>query len=285
MNNTVARKMETPVRKAVRDENFPVGSLLLSRSLRPHVESFYNLAREMDDIADNGNISWEDKLALLDRFEKAITDEQTEDPDLGNVRAISASSAKTGVSLRHVVDLIHAFKQDAIKHRYADWEDLIAYCNLSASPVGRFLMDIHGEDTAKYPLSDALCNVLQVLNHLQDLKDDYRNLDRVYLPGDWMAMRGVGVEELNGQSAGPGLRAVIDLCLDNCDRLMIDARRLSSELTDRRLRMEASVIVRLAERLLDLLRKGDPIAESVVLTKRDFLLCGLTGIVAALLKK
>ncbi len=285
MNNTVARKMEAPVRKAARDENFPVGSLLLSRSLRPHVASFYNLAREMDDIADNGNISWEDKLAQLDRFEKALADDQTEDQDLGTARAMAASSAKTGVSLRHVVDLIHAFKQDAVKHRYADWEDLIAYCNLSASPVGRFLMDIHGEETAKYPLSDALCNVLQVLNHLQDLKDDYRKLDRVYLPGDWMAMRGVCVEELNGQSAGPGLRAVIDLCLDNCDRLMIDARRLSSELANRRLRMEASVIVRLAERLLDLLRKGDPIAESVALTKRDFLLCGLRGIVAALLKR
>lgn len=279
MNQTSDSRLETPTGKGAGDENFPVGSFLLPKALRPHVATFYNLARATDDIADNGDLSSDQKLNRLDRFERALTGDLADDPDLQKSHAVVQSSAATGVPVRHSIDLIHAFKQDAVKLRYDDWDDLMGYCNLSASPVGRFLLDLHGEDPAKYPFSDALCNALQVLNHLQDLKDDYRALDRVYLPGDWMAAQGVVVADLDADAASPGLRIVIDQCLDACEELMADARRLSS-LENRRLRMEASVIVRLADRLITLLRNGDPIAGRVALTKMDFVVCGVRGVVA-----
>ena len=280
MNQNSDCSLETPTGKGAGDENFPVGSSLLPKALRPHVATFYSLARATDDIADNGDLTPDQKLDRLDRFERALTGELTDDPNLQKSYAVVKSSAATGVPVRHSIDLIHAFKQDAIKLRYDDWDDLMGYCILSASPVGRFLLDLHGEDPAKYPFSDALCNALQVLNHLQDLKDDYRTLDRVYLPGDWMAQKGVFVADLDADVASPGLRAVIDQCLDACEGLMTDARRLSTQLDNRRLRMEASVIVRLADRLITLLRNGDPIAGRVALTKMDFVICGIRGVIA-----
>ncbi|RZO36007.1 MAG: squalene synthase HpnC [Rhodospirillaceae bacterium] len=284
MNKIPASDIETPTGKGAGDENFPVGSFLLPRKLRPHVAIFYNLARATDDIADNGELTPEDKLSRLDRFEKALTGNVTGDPDLQKSYAVAQSSEDTGVPVRHSVDLIHAFKQDAVKLRYDDWDDLMGYCALSASPVGRFLLDLHGEDPAGYPSSDALCNALQVLNHLQDLRDDYRTLDRIYLPGDWMAEQGVTVGDLDADATSPGLRAVIDRCLDGCARLLEDARCLPVQLENRRLRMEASVIVRLADRLTVLLREGDPVAGRVELRKVDFLDCGVRGIVAGLLR-
>ena len=284
MTQVAADSIETPTGKGAGDENFPVGSFLLPRALRPHVATYYELARATDDIADNGALSPEDKLARLDRFERALTGEIADDPALEKSYAVRRSAAATGVPLQHAIDLIHAFKQDAVKQRYESWDDLMGYCALSASPVGRFLLDLHGEDNAKFAGSDALCNALQVLNHLQDLADDYRELDRVYLPGDWMAAAGVAVEGLDRDAATPGLRRVINQCLDGCEELMKQARPLSRQLTNRRLAMETAVIVRLADRLLVLLRKGDPIAGRVALGKRDFVSCGLRGILAGLFR-
>ena len=114
---------------------------------------------------------------------------------------------------RHSVDLTIAFKQDATKLRYDDWGDLMSYCDLSAAPVGRYLVDLHGESSAAYPASDALCRSLQVLNHLQDCSDDYRALNRVYLPQDWMVATGAGVDALGESESTAALRQVLDLCL------------------------------------------------------------------------
>jgi len=279
-----SNQLETPTGKGAEDENFPVGSFLLPKALRPHVAIYYDLARATDDIADNGDLIPEDKFARLDRFEKGLTGEIPDDPSLEKSYAVLRSGAETGVPVKHAIDLIHAFKQDAVKTRYDSWGDLIGYCELSASPVGRFLLDLHGENPAKYPRSDALCNALQVLNHLQDLADDYHTLDRVYLPADWMADAGVTVADLERDAASPGLRQVIDRCLDGCEALMEQARPLSGQLTNRRLAMETAVITRLADRLLVLLRKGDPIAGRVALKKIDFVSCGVRGVLAGLFR-
>jgi squalene synthase HpnC len=284
VTQTGANSIETPTGKGSGDENFPVGSFLLPKALRPHVATYYALARATDDIADNAALSPEDKLARLDRFEKALTGEIPDDPALEKSYAVRRSAEATAVPLRHAIDLIQAFKQDAVKQRYDSWDDLMGYCALSASPVGRFLLDLHGEDNAKFVGSDALCNVLQVLNHLQDLADDYHALNRVYLPGDWMVAAGVTIDDLDRDAATPGLRQVIDQCLDGCEELMKLARPLSRQLTNRRLAMETAVIVRLADRLLTLLRKGDPIAGRVALRKLDFLSCGARGIATGLFR-
>ena len=159
----------------------------------------------------------------------------------------------------------------------------MGYCNLSAAPVGRYVLDLHGEDRATWAVSDPLCNALQVLNHLQDCRDDYRALDRVYLPEPWLAAAGTGVEALAAERSGPALRAVIDRMLDGVDALMARARLLPGAVKSRRLAMETAIIVRLADRLAALLRDGDPLARRVALSRRDFARAGISGAIGGLL--
>ena len=101
---------------------------------------------------------------------------------------------------------IKAFRLDAHKNRYANWSELMDYCALSAAPVGRFVLDVHGEDPAIWPASDALCSALQIINHLQDCAEDYKRLNRVYLPLDTLGGHGATVEMLDRPKAPPPLR-------------------------------------------------------------------------------
>jgi squalene synthase HpnC len=274
-------EVETPSGKGAADENFPVGSWLLPAALRPHVATYYAFARAIDDIADNPQLAPDDKIARLAAFEAALTDPAGDRPGLEKAVRLRASLAESGVTAARGTDLVAAFKQDAVKRRYADWGELIGYCRLSANPVGRYLLDLHGEDPAGYAASDALCTALQILNHLQDCQDDYRKLDRVYLPQDWLAAEGLDVAVLDTAASPPGLRRVLDRCLDGVDRLIEKAETLPGQLRSARLAMESAVIVQLARRLARRLRSGDPLAGRVALSRADFALCGVKGICSA----
>ena len=274
--------VETPSGKQAGDENFPVGSWLLPAPLRPHIATFYAYARAIDDIADNPDLAPDDKVSRLDGFEQAVRGSETADPAFAKAHAIRDSMAATDVDAQHCVDLVAAFKQDAVKLRYANWAELIGYCLLSASPVGRYLIDLHGESKKAYPASDALCNALQVLNHLQDCQEDYRTLDRVYLPLDWMRDAGAAAASLDEATSSAALRPVLDRCLDATEELLATARGLPALIRNTRFAMEAAIILRIAERLVIELRSRDPLAERVVLSKPRFLTCGLSGVWMAL---
>ena len=261
-------QVETPSGKGAADENFPVGSWLLPKPLRPHVAAYYAFARAIDDIADNGALAPEVKILRLDAFDHALTsDAGAGSPAFEKARALKRTMDATGIPTKHGSDLISAFKQDAVKLRYDTWDELIDYCDRSASPVGRFLCDLHGEDRALYPLSDALCNALQVINHLQDCGDDFPTLNRVYLPQEWMRVENAVTEDLSKKTLTPELRRVVDRCLDGTERLMEDARRLPKAMKHRQLAAETAVIVSIADKLIVRLRKHDPLATRVVLSK------------------
>ncbi|MGF1501963.1 MAG: squalene synthase HpnC [Paracoccaceae bacterium] len=252
--------VETPSGKGASDENFPVGSWLIARALRPHVARYYAFARATDDIADNPALSPEDKIRRLDLFDQGLAPGATA-PEIA-VR-LRDSLAATGVPVETARDLLIAFRQDAIVTRYADWDALLTYCRYSAHPVGRYLMALHGEDPALGPMGDALCAALQILNHLQDIKADAAGLDRVYLPEDWLAAEGVTRADLEAERASPGLRRVIDRCLDGTDALLDRSEPLAGAMRARRLGAETAVIQRLARRLSTRLRGEDPLAGRV----------------------
>ncbi len=258
--------VETPSGKGARDENFPVGSFLLPKTLRPQVAAFYAYARAIDDIADNPDLSPEDKIARLDGFDRALLGE-TDDLAYAKAHRIREKMATTGHVIQHCRDLIVAFKQDAVKSRYDSWDDLMHYCRHSAAPVGRFLVDLHGGPDSAWPASDALCNALQVINHLQDCADDLQTLDRVYLPEDWMAAEGVTIDALRGNAMPPGMVRVKDSCLDGVDRLLDAAQGLMPVLCSRRLALESAAIHSLARTLSRRLRSGDPLATRIELAK------------------
>jgi hydroxysqualene synthase len=253
------------------DENFPVGSLLIRRELRAHVHAFYAFARNADDIADSATLPAEEKIARLDAVEDVLLGRRdTGSPSAGRLRA---SLAATGVTPRHSTDLLIAFRRDATKRRYANWDELRDYCRYSAMPVGRHVLDLHGEDRTTYEPSDALCTALQVLNHLQDCAKDLGALDRCYLPLDLLACSGASVRDLRNPAETPGLRRAFTVLLDHVDALNAAAIELPRRTRSRRLRLETAVIVGLAHRLARRLRRGDPLARRVKLTRGDFVSC------------
>ena len=268
--------VETPSGKGRGDENFPVGSFLIRRDLRKHVHAFYRFARNADDIADNPALAAEDKVKRLDRMEEVL--DGAEGDDSPAATTMRASLLETGTTFQHCRDILLAFRLDATKLRYEDWPDLMEYCRYSASPVGRQLLDLHGESRDTWPPSDALCSALQVLNHLQDCAEDHRNLDRVYLPRQDLEACGAAIAELQAPQASRGLRCTIDRLLNGTDRLIGEARQLPPRVKSPGLRRECAVIVNLAERLSRHLRHGDPLAARVKLKPVDFAAALLIGV-------
>ena len=248
-------------------ENFPVGSVLISAKLRPHVHAFYAFARNADDIADSAELAPDDKICRLDTMEAVLLGQRdTGSPSAAGLRK---SLAATGVSPIHAQELLIAFRQDATQQRYASWDELLTYCRHSAMPVGRHVLDLHGESRDTWMASDALCAALQVLNHVQDCGKDLARMDRCYLPGDLLRAHGAAVADLGRPVASRGLRGVLDALLDRCDALNAAAADLPRRVKDRRLRLETSVIVNLSRRLAARLRRGDPLAARIELTKTD----------------
>ncbi|MHA1570382.1 MAG: squalene synthase HpnC [Alphaproteobacteria bacterium] len=262
--------------KRPEDENFPVGSWLLPARLRPHIRAYYDFARAIDDIADDPARAPNQKIADLDRMEAVLLGATPEAEGETLAGQLALSLTKTGIDTARATELCIAFRQDAIKNRYQDWSELMNYCRYSAAPVGRFLLDLHGESAACWAASDALCASLQVINHIQDCKDDLQTLDRVYVPLDWMRAEGASTDHLLQGSASPALRNVLDRMLDGVDALNREAATLPRLIHDRRMRLETAVIVDIAHRLARLLRRHDPVAERVSLsTVGKFLsLCG-----------
>jgi len=267
--------IETPSGKGRSGENFPVGSLLIRRELRAHVHAFYRFARNADDISDNPALTADEKIHRLDRMAAILDGAPGQDSPAA--LAMRESLIETQLSAQHCHDVLHAFRLDATKLRYRDWDDLMAYCRYSASPVGRQLLDLHRESRETWPASDALCSALQVLNHLQDCADDYRLLNRVYLPMAELAATGIGVEALAASQSSPALRRVVDGLLDRTTELIATARSLPPKVVSPGLRWESAVIVELASRLLRRLRSGDPLATRVRLKKSDFFAAFVIG--------
>jgi squalene synthase HpnC len=270
--------IETPSGKGAGDENFPVGSWLLEKRLRPHVAIYYAFARAIDDIADNPELSPDEKLTRLDHFADALERIEVRTQDLAKAVRLRESLAECGVPARHGLDLISAFKQDAVKQRYETWAELMDYCDRSASPVGRYLLDLHGEDRSLWRHSDALCNALQVINHLQDCQDDYRKMNRVYLPQELLREFRSDVSDLDAAQASAGLRQTLDRALSLTDGLMAEAAPLPMRLKSLRLALESGVIFEIARDLITELRRRDPLAERVELSKPQLVLAAVKGI-------
>jgi hydroxysqualene synthase len=258
------------------DENFPVGSWLIRKGLREHVHAYYAFARNADDISDSSTLPPEQKIARLNAMEEVLMGARAEgSPSATKLRD---ALARSGVDEIHARDLLVAFRQDALKNRYANWAELMDYCRYSAAPVGRYVLELHGEDRATWGPSDALCASLQVLNHIQDCAKDLRDLDRCYIPQDWLGEAGLSIDDVARPETVPGLRAVFDRMLAATDELNRAAAELPRRVKARRLRVETAIICSLARRLTAHLRGGDPLAMRVKLSKADFLAATVAGL-------
>jgi squalene synthase HpnC len=256
-------------------ENFPVASHLIAPCLRAPILSFYRFARAADDIADHPGLSEVSKFGGLDALEATL---------LGKSEAAKPALAlrqvlmERGLDPTHPLDLLTAFRSDVTKRRYANWDELMHYCRYSAMSVGRFVLDLHGEDRFTWTYSDPLCAALQVINHLQDCAKDYLALDRVYLPLDIMAAQGTTVEALGFPKAEPALRNCLRIVAGRTAELLPEAAKLPQAVKDTRLGLETGVIVGLAHKLVAMLGTRDPLSERVHLTKPAALLQAARGV-------
>jgi squalene synthase HpnC len=260
--------------KTENEENFPVASRLIAPRHRAIIIAFYRFARKADDVADHADLAPQAKLDKLAALDESLAGARDTEPE---GRVLRETLAAHKLSPVHAHDLIAAFRLDVTKNRYRDWQDLMDYCTLSAMPVGRFVLDVHGESPALWPASDAICASLQVINHLQDCAQDFARLDRVYLPEDALARAGASVGDLKAPRASPGLRtAIVDLA-QKSGALLDQGAGLDARVGDWRLACEIGAIVRLARANVDRLTKYDPLSERVHPSKSAFLWTGLVG--------
>ena len=198
---------------------------------------------------------------------------------------------ETGVTSNYPLNLLKAFKQDVEKKRYKNWQDLIDYCDRSASPVGRFVIDLHYLSNKNFDKniesiyygSDNLCNSLQILNHIQDCKKDFISLDRVYIPEIYFNDFNFSTDQILKQEYRKNLLQVIDKCLLQVgDMLDKSKENIIFINNNKRLKMETYVIFNIAKKLMSLLAKNDPIKKNVKLSRIDLIFCFFKGIIGKL---
>jgi squalene synthase HpnC len=261
--------------KTHRDENFPVASWIIHPRHRALILAFYNFVRTADDIADHATLSASDKLAYLDLLEAELLGKGDSQAEAVKLRRALAERA---MPPRHALDVLIAFRMDVSKLRYENWDEVIHYCRYSAMPVGRFMLDVHGESTSTWAASDALCAGLQINNHLQDCGKDYRELNRVYLPRDALEAAGASVEALGLAKAPASLLRCLQALAGRTQTLLDESRPLSAEVKDFRLGLEISVIQAFADRIVRLLKVRDPLSERVHLGPLELLAFSLGGV-------
>lgn len=189
-------------------ENFPVGSVLLPRRMRRHVAALYAFARTADDFADEGTRSSDERLRLLDGWQRRLRQASTSDSPGGPsaegepsdtveiFRALGGSIRECELPVSLLEDLLSAFRQDVTVTRYSTWDDLFDYCRRSANPVGRLVLRVAGyQDARMDEWSDRICTALQLANFWQDLKVDF-DRGRMYLPSEEQRAHGAREDDL-----------------------------------------------------------------------------------------
>ena len=267
--------------KTHKDENFPVAGLIAPRH-RAIVIAFYDFVRTGDDIADHADLAPATKVAMLDGLGAALTGDGPDDPVAAPLRVMLA---ERNLPPRHALDLLNAFRLDATKTRYTDFNDLMEYCALSAMPVGRFVLDVHGESQKTWPASDALCAALQIINHLQDCGKDFHTLDRVYLPADIMAQHGAAIPMLGGKQSPPPLRGTLVDLAQRTQGLLKQSAIFPGQVRDLRLALEVGAIQALAETLTTGLLTRDPLRDDVHASKAGALMTALGGALRTLIQR
>lgn len=225
-------------------ENFPVASILVPEPLRKPISAIYAFARRADDIADESGQSVEMKLAELDRMENNLRatlsgSEPSEPLYLALKDTVESRKLKAG----YFYDLLDAFRQDVTKKRYADFNEILDYCRRSANPVGRLLLQLTRNDSEQNNRdSDLVCSSLQIINFLQDIEQDARENNRIYLPQDEMQDAGVTDDDILQRSTRPEVVAFVHMQIARVRRMMEQGAPLGRRL-DGRFGIEIRAIV------------------------------------------
>jgi len=238
-------------------ENFPVASILMPKRLRKPVAAIYHFARAADDIADEGELSNEERLQQLNDFRDELTHiAADETPLMPLFQHLSVEVKAHALPLQLMHDLLDAFSQDVVKKRYANYDELLDYCRRSANPVGRLLLHLYEEATlVNLAYSDAICTSLQLINFWQDVAKDI-TIARIYLPQDDMARFGVTEEQIVQARCDDAWRALMKFQIERARALMLYGKPLGTILTGR-IGLEMRMVIQGGLRILDKIEAAD----------------------------
>jgi squalene synthase HpnC len=198
--------------RRARSENFDVASLLLGARMRETLLAIYEFARLVDELGDTID---GDRLAALDEAQAELDRAYAGRPRTETFRRLADAIAVADLPREPFVRLIDANRRDQVQHEYETFDDLIGYCSLSANPVGELVLAAFNAATPeRIAWSDDVCSALQVIEHIQDVRED-AHAGRIYLPREDMARFRVAADDLTAASAGTGLRALLAF---ECDR-------------------------------------------------------------------
>ena len=253
-------------------ENFPVASVLLPARLRRPVKLVYAFARSADDIADEGDGSQRERLAALERYRAELRRIRAgDDPQSPLFRALAAMVSEFQLPLDPFFALLDAFAQDVVKSRYADFGEVLSYCERSANPIGTLLLHLFEAATAdNLRHANSICTGLQLVNFWQDVELDYRK-GRIYLPQDEMARFGVGERDIAARAAGSAWQNLLGYQIDRA-RAMLESGAPLAEALPGRIGLELRMIVQGGLRILEKLdaARGDMFRHRPVLTPGDW---------------
>ena len=265
--------------KSYSDENFPVASFLMTKKIRSIVRVFYFFARMADDIADHQKLSSNQKKKILLFFDNAISKSKKTNNKILDKMIAKFKELPSGK--KYSRNLLKAFMMDASNKKYKNWNDLLYYCKFSANPVGRFVIDAVNErkNIEKiYEASDSLCTALQIINHIQDCKKDFKELNRVYIPESFFKKYSLDKKILRKSKSIENFER---LKIEIVDNVLLSLRKTKlglREIQSWRLRKETLIILNIAKRLCNLLKINDPLEKQIKLSRIDFIFCFFKGI-------
>jgi len=237
-------------------ENFPVVSFLIPKKYRKEIAIIYWFARTADDIADEGEFSSDDRLEKLEQFEKQFLESLENGSGNSNFNLLSSVIKKNNLSTDCFTDLLSAFKQDVIKTRYSNYQEILDYCKRSANPVGRILLELFKvHDAEAINCSDKICTALQLTNFYQDTLIDFKK-GRIYYPQDEMKMFSVTEKMFELKENNPNIKALVKYNIERVQQLFDEGRDISNYLSGR-FKYEIKWTISGGKKILSKIRKND----------------------------
>lgn len=253
-------------------ENFPVVSFLIPKRQRKHVAIIYWFARTADDIADEGEVPGEERIKKLNELQKRV-DEIAEGKYKNEIDAALGNTLKTNnLSPENLKNLLIAFKQDVIKKRYENFDEVLSYCKYSANPVGKLILElnkIRNDEAIKY--SDSICTALQLTNFIQDIEIDYTK-GRIYLPQDEMKKFDVDENVFGLKENNANLKKLLKFNIERIEKMFEEGKLLIPFLKGR-LKYEIAWTILGGEKILEKIKISDYniFGNRPTLSKIDFL--------------
>jgi hydroxysqualene synthase len=276
-----------------RPEGTPDGALrtpripasLMPKHLRPHLTLFYRFVQVGHRIADDPDLEPELKQTFLDALDRALTTGQERSAPVKPALELRASLAATGVSDRHARQVLRALRRDANGGYCHTWADLLLHCRNAAAPIGRYLLDLHGEGEEAGTAIDPLCTAMRLMGLVQAARADWVALGRCHLPLAWFDEAGISVERLVETRCDAEVRGVFDRILDHADALLAEAGTLPRRIRHDTLRLEVAVMLEHARALSRRLRRRDPLRQRVTLPPHRKLIATARGLWRAMRRR